>query len=115
MTIDLSLDSRLFIRNELDAGVQELDLLLNTTNTELINYPQFGTDFEQFLWQLNPAPQAVKKYIDEKIRDCTLYLRKLRVNTSVDVVKGEYRMIYNVIFNISDEEGNNIQRKYQFR
>ena len=57
MTIDLSLDSRLFIRNELDAGVQELDLLLNTTNTELINYPQFGTDFEQFLWQLNPAPQ----------------------------------------------------------
>ena len=55
MTIDLSLDSRLFIRNELDAGVQELDLLLNTTNTELINYPQFGTDFDQFLWQLNPS------------------------------------------------------------
>ena len=29
MTIDLSLDSRLFIRNELDAGVQELDLLVH--------------------------------------------------------------------------------------
>ena len=100
MTIDLSLDSRLFIRNEFDAGVQELDLLLKTTNTGLINSPQFGIDFDQFLWQLNPAPQAVKKYIEEKIRDCTLYLRKLRVNTSVDTVKGEYRMIYNIIFRL---------------
>ena len=54
------------------------------------------------------ASQAGLEIIEEKIRDCTLYLRKLRVNTSVDTVKGEYRMIYNIIFNISDEQGNNI-------
>ena len=34
--IDLALDSRLFLYDELDWGLQELDLILNTENTELI-------------------------------------------------------------------------------
>ena len=112
--LDLSLDNKIFVRNELDAGVQELDILLNTTPTELIGYPTFGTDFEQFLWQMTQSPNAVKKYIDEKIMD-TLFLRDLKVSTTVDVQKGEYRMIYDVQFFIADKNGNSAQRKYQFR
>ena len=45
--IDLAIDSKVFITNEFDAAMQELDIILNTTNTELIGYPSFGTNFEQ--------------------------------------------------------------------
>ena len=63
--IDLSLDHRVILNSEFDAGLQELDLLFNTETTELINDPTFGTNFEQFLWQLTPATSALKKYIIE--------------------------------------------------
>lgn len=112
--LDLSLDSRIFIKNKLDAGIQELDMILNTTNTELIGYPGFGTDFEQFLWQMTPSPQGIKQYIQEKINE-TYFLKKLKVNIDVSIIKGEYRYIYYVNFSVTDDEGNIAQRKYQFR
>ena len=112
--IDLAIDSKVFIRNEFDAALQELDIILNTPNTELIGNPSFGTNFEQFLWQLNPASNSIKEYIYEKI-DGTLYLRKMKVDIFVDVMKGDYRMIYDVIINVYNNEGELQQRKYQFR
>lgn len=112
--IDLSLDFRIFIKNELDEAVQELDLLFNTENTELINYPQFGTNFEQFLWQMAPSPQALKQYILEKIND-TYFLVNQNVEVDVATQKGEYRMIYNVLITVTDKQGNKVERKYQFR
>jgi len=114
MILDLSLDHRVFIKNDLDAGVQELDILLNTTNTELIGDPLFGTDFEQFLWQLSPSPNSVKKYIEDKIKD-TYFLKNLHVSIFVNTIKGDYRMIYDVNISVSDDSGNNIQRQYEFR
>ena len=65
--IDLALDSNVFIDSVFDAALQELDIILNTRYTELIGYPKFGTDFEQFLWQLTPSAQSLKRYILEKI------------------------------------------------
>ena len=46
--IDLALSSNVFIDSAFDAALQELDIILNTRYTELIGYPKFGTDFEQF-------------------------------------------------------------------
>lgn len=112
--LDLSLDHNIFINNALDAAVQELDILFSTGTTELINNPQFGTNFEQFLWQMTPAADALKQYISEKIEN-TLFLSKLKTDISIDIVKGDIRFIYNIIINISDEKNNKITRKYQFR
>lgn len=112
--LDLSLDYKIFVRNELDAAVQELDILFNTQNSELINDPSFGTFFEQFLWQMSPSPTALKTYIMEKIQG-TYFLQKMNVDVEVYAQKGEYRYIYNVIVNISDNNNNQIERKYQFR
>jgi len=111
--LDLAIDSRVFIYNEIDEGLQELDLLFNTENTELLGYPQYGTNFEQFLWQMYPSPEAVEKYIYDKIQD-TYFLRKLTVNVDVKVLSGEYRSIYHVIISVSDgiDTGS---REYQFR
>lgn len=112
--LDLSLDYKVFIKNALDAAVQELDILFNTQNTELICYPSYGTNFEQFLWQLTPSPNALKNYIMERINE-TYFLSQQNVSVEVYTQKGEFRMIYNVIVSIEDNQNNKIQRKYQFR
>ena len=65
--LDLALDTRIFINNELDAALQELDMIFNTENTELIGYPQYGTNWYQFLWQLDYSPEDLQKYVYEKI------------------------------------------------
>lgn len=112
--LDLSLDHRIVLNNEFDAGLQELDLLFNTETTELINNPLFGTNFEQFLWQLTPSVNSLKQYINEKISE-TYFLSKLNYNIDVNVYKGEIRMIYDVQIHISDNNGNNTTRKFQLR
>ena len=112
--LDLSLDYKIFVRTELDAAVQELDLLFNTENSELINDPSFGTYFEQFLWQMSPSPNALKSYILEKIQG-TYFLQKQNVSVEVLTQRGEFRIIYNILINIVDKNNNKIQRKYQFR
>ena len=112
--IDLSLDHRVILNSEFDAGLQELDLLFNTETTELINDPTFGTNFEQFLWQLTPSPQSLKKYIVEKIND-TLFLSQFDVSVDIDVYKGEIRMIYDIQIHISDNRGNKTTRNFQLR
>ena len=40
--IDLAIDSRIYLQDLLDLSLQELDILFNTTNTELIGYTDFG-------------------------------------------------------------------------
>ena len=46
MIIDLAIDGQVFITNTVDAALQEIDLIFNTTNTELIGHPAFGTNFD---------------------------------------------------------------------
>ena len=111
--IDLALDSRLFLYNEIDWGLQELDLILNTENTELITDYRYGSNMYQFLWQLNPSLDEIKKYIREKINYCR-YLSKYNVDIDVSILDGELRNIYYV--KISVYTGNDVKyREYQFR
>lgn len=112
--IDLALSSNVFIDSAFDAALQELDIILNTRYTELIGYPKFGTDFEQFLWHLNPEVNTIKEYISEKIED-TLFLKEFKTDVNVELLKGEYRMIYDIIINVYDSKNNVATRKYQFR
>ena len=112
--LDLSLDNRVFLYDKIDCAIQELDILFGTENTELINDPQFGTNFEQFLWQLNPSPNSLQKYVEEKIKFYTYFLSNLEYSVDVEVLNGEIRNIYNVKISIKD--GDDIKTKtYQFR
>ena len=99
--LDLALDSRLFLYNKIDCAVQELDMLLNTENTELIGYPTFGTEFETFLWTLTPTVNALEEYILDKI--------------NIHYLQGEYRSIYYVQIFLSDNDGNTAEKIYRFQ
>ena len=94
---DFALDDSVFIESNVAAALQELDILFNTENTELIGYPTYGVNFEQFLWQLSPSPNALKSYIEEHIEKYTFFCRDFDVVVNVNILEGEYRNIYNVM------------------
>ena len=115
---DLALDDSVFIDSNIAAALQELDILFNTENTELIGYPTYGVNFEQFLWQLCPSPNALKSYVEEHIEKFTLFCKDFDVVVKVDVIEGEYRNIYNVMIILrTDPKSNKAAgfRIYQLR
>lgn len=120
MIVDLALDDKVFITNTIDAAVQELDMLFSTTNTELIGNVDYGTNFEQFLWQLTPSEESIKKYIYEKIGQ-TFFLSKMKVDVKIQSTYGAYRDIYEVTVDITPpseslaSEAYHRRRVYQFR
>lgn len=117
MELDLALDTSLVIDNPIDAAIQELDLILGTENTELIGYPKFGVNMEQFLWQLTPSPNEVKSYIQNKIVENTFWCNKLNVSIDVNTMSGTLRDIYEVLITLKLPGENSIgkTKKYQYR
>lgn len=102
MILDFALDNRIFLTDELDCAIQELDMLFNTTNTELIGKPDYGTNFEQFLWTITPTTGALKEYIDQKIFG-TYFLKKFKPEVTVTTEPGDQRDIYYVTIDLNVE------------
>ena len=116
--IDLAIDSRLLLNNDIDLALQELDILFNVTNTELIGYPDFGTNFEQFLWQLTPSKEQLHKYINQKIQVETIYLKEMDYNISIEIDDtSEYgNKIYVVNIELKNPQtGEEIKRIYKLK
>lgn len=113
--LDLSLDNRIFLNTELDCAIQEMDLILNTNNTELLGDVMYGTELETFLWTLTPMTSELEKYIREKLIKNTYYLSKLNIDINVQFLKGEYRSVYLVKITLTDTFGNSAQRTYRFQ
>lgn len=111
--LDFALDERLFIFSEIDAAAQEIDILFNTDYTELLGNTQFGTNFEQFLWEMEPNERQVQNYIYEQLR-FTSYAKKYITDVFVTYVDGTERAIYYIEIHFQDEVGNKRLRKYQY-
>lgn len=99
--LDLAIDDRLFLDTALDCAIQECDMLFNTTNSELIGYPEYGTNFEQFLWKMMPSEEEIKIYVNKKIQE-TLFLSKMHIETEVEILQGKVRDIYNITIKIEN-------------
>ena len=112
--IDLAIDNRILIENNLDAALQELDLLFNTENTELIGMPEFGVSLDQFLWTLTPTTESFRKYIEEKL-STLFYLKFFNYNINVEFLEGEFRSIYHLTIDIYLSNNEKIQKEYEFR
>ncbi|MBQ3416170.1 MAG: hypothetical protein IJH39_12715 [Clostridia bacterium] len=113
--LDLALDGRIFLDNPLDCALQEIDMLLNTENTQLIGYPNYGTEFETFLWTLSPTTLEIEKYIREKIEQSTHFASQYKIFVKASYMEGEYRSIYYVRILLMDDEGNTGVREYQYQ
>lgn len=116
--IDLALDATVFIDEPIKAALQEIDMLFNTEQCELLGYTEYGTNWEQFLWQMNPSPQALKSYIEEKIGQETYFPNLFDVTVQVRVLDGEFRNIYQVLIVLRDSPQSTVAngfRIYQLR
>lgn len=88
MVYDLSLYDDVFVTDKLKAAMQELDCLFSSEPTELIGDAQYGAFFEQFLWDLQARPSAVKDYITRIIENNTYYVLQYDWDVSVTVNDG---------------------------
>jgi hypothetical protein len=114
--LDLALDGRVFLETEVDCALQEIDMLLNTENTQLIGYPQYGTEFETFLWTLTPTTGEIEKYIREKIDTQTHFACKMEYYVKASYLEGDYRSIYYVKIALVDKESGTTKiREYQYQ
>lgn len=110
--LDISLNDNIFIDTELDAAIQELDMLFNTENTELIGYPEYGTFWDDFLWQLTPSTLELQRYITEKM-SATIFLPRFSPKVEIDYEIGTERAIYYVKITLTNPytgEVTNIQQ-----
>ena len=83
-----------------------------------MGYSEYGTNWEQFLWQMNPSPNSLKSYIQEKIENETYYPNMFDLTIEVKVLDGEFRNIYQVLIVLRQNEKSNTAdgfRIYQFR
>lgn len=113
--IDLALDNRVMLDNDLDLAIQELDMLFNTTCTELIGYPDYGISIETFLWTLTPTTSELKKYINNQIKEYCVFANMFKVNVDVEFYQGKFRSIYLVMITLETPNGDMITRKYQYQ
>ncbi len=94
--LDFSLGNDLVITDALQAGLQELDMLMSTERTELIGNPTFGLNMEQFLWDLSPSASTIKSHITEAITNHTCWFNKFPYEVDVECEPGTERTIYTV-------------------
>lgn len=113
--IDLTLDDRIYIDNDLDAALQELDLLFNTECTELIGDKSFGVALDQFLWTITPTTESLKRYISEKLSECKC-LQLFNYNFDVEYLDDEeFRSVYHLTINIYLDNNEKIKKEYDFK
>lgn len=112
---DLAIDSRVFLEDELDCAIQELDLIMNTNPTELIGETDFGVELEPFLWTLTPTTTEIKRYIEDRILKYTYFCKKFNVTVNCTFMRGEYRSIYLVEITLKIKGEVIATKKYQFQ
>ncbi len=114
--IDLALDNRILLNNDFDLAIQEIDMLFNTTNTELLGDTNYGLSLESFLWTLTPTTTELDKYINEKIQQYCVFANKFNVSVQSPYYQGSYRSIYVIYISITDPTtGVTAKRKYHYK
>lgn len=85
MVYDFAIGNNVFVSSALEEAMQELDILFNTTPTELLGDSSFGTFFESFLWDLQPRESDLKEYIKRAIQNNTFWVNQFDWDVTVTV------------------------------
>lgn len=91
---DLALDDSVFATDMTIAALQEIDMIFNTEYTEVLGAPGFGTNFEKYLWNLNPDVSGLKNYVEGLLKDC-YYVSKFPY--TVDVEENSPEVVRNIV------------------
>lgn len=112
---DLALSDNIFIESTIEEAIQELDILFNTTPTELLGDTTYGSNFLQFLWSLTPMEESITKYIYERISGYTIYASSLKKEVNVTKYDDVNESIYVIEISLYDENDNEYYKEYTLR
>lgn len=116
--IDLGLIKPVVI-NDLEEAIQEIDILFNTTPTELLGDTNYGVNFYRYLWQLTPSPESLKKYIIEKLTNSAYYYNIFLYYINVTTINLDVNdLAYRVEITIKTDDSDNaksIRKVYMIR
>lgn len=113
METDIAIDDKVIINGYFDEVLQEIDLLFNTEKCELLGDTSYGSNFEYFLWHLNPSLDRVKSYIYDLLNTIT-FISEFDPHVDVQILDGEYREIYYIVISLTYGKSTKY-RKYEFR
>lgn len=110
--IDLSLDTETVVKTtDLDNVIQQIEMLFDTSPFEVIGEPNYGSDFEKFLWNLNSSNYDIENYILSRIQN-EVELLGFSVEVSVGIMEGTENDIILADITIS-RDGNSYAKTYR--
>lgn len=87
---DFSLYNDVLITDMVTAALQELDMIFNTSLTEVLGETSFGSRLESFLFEVSPDPSRLKSYLIEKISS-TYYASQFPYSVTVKLTEDVIR------------------------
>lgn len=110
--IDLSLDTDTVVKTtDLENVIQQIEMLFDTSPFEVIGEPNFGSDFEKFLWNLNSSNYDIENYILSRIQN-EVELLGFSVEVTVGIMEGTENDIILADITIS-RDGNSYAKTYR--
>lgn len=110
--IDLSLDNFTVTKTtDLENVIQQIEMLFDTSPFEVLGEPNYGSDFERFLWDLNASNYDIEQYINSKIRT-EVDLMGFQVSSVVTLMNGTENDIILADITIS-RDGNAFTKTYK--
>ena len=85
-------DDGTILRNKVDLVLEQLDMLLSTHKCAVLGDPDYGQDFEKFLYELNQSNATIQEYIQRTITN-NVDLMGMQLEVAVEIMEGTIRDI----------------------
>lgn len=86
------------INSEVDLLIQQVDILFDTTPTEVLGADDFGTNYDRYLYDTRLTAESMKTIVEQDLS--TLNLMGWRYDVEVHLLQGTEQdiMIINIVF-----------------
>ena len=71
------------VNNEVDIIIQQVDMLFDTAKKEVLGIPDYGTDYDEFLFNLQMSNAAIAYQVECDIRSLELFGFEPTVEVSI--------------------------------
>ena len=85
-------DDGIILDHKVDLVLEQLDMLLSTHKCAVLGDPDYGQDFEKFLYELNQTNASMQEYITKTIIN-NIDLMGMGLEVSVEILEGTIRDI----------------------
>ena len=94
-------DSKIFVSDERELILQQIDILFDTHDGDILG-ESWGTKFEDFLWDLKMSASDISAYTEDVIRT-NVSLFGWHVNVETDILQGSQNDIILITIKLSNE------------